>query len=65
MMKPKITGLINPLKHQRFPGVVPVLPGIEFQQEFCDYQASEQTHKVRNDSQEKQHKHCGDHAWRH
>src|ERR1700683_2036375 len=50
------------LKYQRFPGVGPVLPGIETQQQLGDEQAPSQAYEVGNDGQEKQHEHRGGHA---
>ena len=52
------------LKHQSLPGIVPVLPGIEFQQEFRNRQTSDQSHKIRNDRQEEQHEYRGNYARR-
>src|SRR3984885_1044654 len=50
------------LKHQRFPGVVPVLPCVEAQQDFGDEQPPSESDQIGNDRKEKKHGHGGGHA---
>ena len=53
------------LKHQRLPGIAPILAGVEVQQNFGHKQSTGKADKIRKNGQEEQHENRGDYSGHH